>query len=153
MSGGAFARKWAGIEQVVVYDELHELLTRAACSWAGVPLAETQVKQRTREVALLFDAAGSVEPRHWWARLARNRVDCWIETVITEIRNGQVRPPPRSVAHVIAHHRELNGDLLNARIAAVELLHVIRPIFGHFGVHHMASAVETDSGKTLPQAS
>lgn len=124
----AFARKWAGMEQVVLYDELHELLTRAACSWAGVPLVETQVKQRTREIASLFDAAGSVGPKHWWARLARKRADRWIENFITEIQDGRIRPPQHSAAEIIAHHRETNGDLLNPRIAAVELLNVIRPI-------------------------
>lgn len=58
------ARKWARMEQLVLYEELQELLTRAACSWAGVPLAESEVAGRTREITARFDAAGAIGPRH-----------------------------------------------------------------------------------------
>jgi fatty-acid peroxygenase len=44
----------------VLYDESQEILTRAVCAWAGVPLTEPEVAQRTRELTALFDAAGSV---------------------------------------------------------------------------------------------
>ena len=41
----ACARTWSLKGEVVLYDELHVLLTRAACAWAGVPLAEPEVEQ------------------------------------------------------------------------------------------------------------
>lgn len=121
------ARKWASMERVVLYDELHELLTRAVCAWAGVPLTESEVGERTRELTALFDAAGAVGPRHWWARLARKRSERWIEGIVGQIRDGRLRAPEQSAAHVIAWHRDLDGDLLSPRVAAVELLNVLRP--------------------------
>ena len=124
----ARARLWALRNEIVLYDELHELLTRAACAWAGVPLPESQVRQRTHEITALFDAAGSVGPAHWRARWARKRADRWIENIVGRIRSGQIRPPEGSAASIIAEHRGSNGELLSPHVAAVELLNVIRPI-------------------------
>lgn len=121
------ARQWTSMDEVVLYDELHELLTRAVCAWAGVPLAEAEVGRRTREIAAMFDYAGSVGPKHWWSRLARKRAEHWIADVVSQIRAGQLRPPEQTAAHVIAWHRDLNGDLLSPQVATVEVLNVLRP--------------------------
>lgn len=69
----AFARRWRSMDKVVLYDELHELLTRAVCARAGVPLPDREVKQPARELSALFDYAGSLGPKHWWSRLARRQ--------------------------------------------------------------------------------
>ena len=139
-----FARRWASQRDVVLYDELHELLARAVCAWAGVALQEEEVGRRTRELAALFDAAGAVGPRHWWSRFARVRAERWISGVVGEIRDGRLHAPEGSAAHVIAWHREADGQLLDARLAAVELLNVLRPtvavsvylVFVAHALHH-----------------
>lgn len=121
-----FAQRWRSRESVFLY-EIQELLTCAVCAWAGIPLAEAEVKRRTRELTALFDYAGSVGPKHWWSRLARKRADGWIERLVAEIRAGHVQPPQESASYVIAFHRDLEGNLLSPRIAAVEIINVIRP--------------------------
>lgn len=139
----ACVRKWASKDKVVLYDELQELLTRAVCAWAGVPLEESEVGRRTRELTALFDYAGAVGPKHWWSRLTRKRAERWAEGVIEQIRDGKLDAPAQSALQVIASHRELNGALLSPRIAAVELLNVLRPtvavsvyiIFAAYALH------------------
>src|SRR4051794_38179027 len=37
------AHRWQRRGEIVLYDELHELLTRAVCEWACVPLPEHEV--------------------------------------------------------------------------------------------------------------
>lgn len=81
-------RRWASAEEVVLYTELHELLTRAVCAWAGVPLVEQEIDARTREIAALFDHAGSVGIRHLWSRWARKRADHWMAQIIGMNRPG-----------------------------------------------------------------
>ena len=122
-----FAHKWLAMEKVVLYDELHELLTRAACAWAGVPLAGSEVELRTQEIRALFDYAGLVGPKHWWSRLARKRADRWAGSIIDGVRAGRVQPAEATPTYAIAWHRDLNGELLSPDIAGVELLNVIRP--------------------------
>jgi fatty-acid peroxygenase len=123
----AAANAWAEADEIQLYPQLQDLLTRAACEWAGVPLSECEVDVRTRQITALFDAAGAVGPRHWRSRLARKAADRWAETLIENIRAESLRPPPRSAATVFANHRRPNGQRLPARVAGVELLNVIRP--------------------------
>ena len=123
-----YTHRWSSsMNEVVLYDELNELLTRSACTWTGVLLKESEVGRRTRELTALFDYAGSVGPRHWWSRVARKRADRWIEGLIRQIRAGRLHPPEQTAARVIAWYRDLNGELLSPHVAAVELLNVLRP--------------------------
>ncbi|MGW5721465.1 cytochrome P450 [Amycolatopsis sp. NPDC003865] len=111
----------------MLYDELREILTRSVCAWSGVPLAESEVDRRTRELTAMFQYAGSTGPQHWWSRRARTSAERWIADAIGEIRAGRLEPPEQSAAHVIAWHRSVDGELLSPRLAAVELLNVLRP--------------------------
>jgi fatty-acid peroxygenase len=122
-----YARKWESRDRIVLYGQTQEILTRSICAWAGVPLPESEVKQRTRDLTALFDAAGSVGPKHWWSRLERKKADRWIAGVVEQIRAGRLQPPEESAAHLVAWHRELDGELLPPRVAAVELLNILRP--------------------------
>ena len=123
----AFIHRWSSAPRVELYGELHELLTRAVCTWAGVPLREADIPERTRELTAMFDSAGAVGPPHWAARAARNRAEMWIMALIDSIRSGVYPAPEGSAAQRIAWFRDPRGALLDSRIAAVELLNVLRP--------------------------
>lgn len=123
----ASARDWRSMSRVVLYDELPELLTRAVCAWAGVPLPEAEVAGRARDLTSLFDDAGSLGPRHWRARRARIRGELWMRQIVEEVRAGRQVPHEGQALSVIAKHRNLDGTLLDSRVAAVELLNVLRP--------------------------
>ena len=112
-------QRWASMQKIVLYSELHEILMRAVCAWAGLPLAELKIDARTRDTAALFDRAGTVSFRHLRSRWARKRVNHWMEDVIEQIWGGCIQPPERSAAHSVAWHRDLDGKLLPPHIAAV----------------------------------
>ncbi|CAD7025760.1 cytochrome P450 [Pseudorhizobium halotolerans] len=122
-----YAQKWTTMDRVILYDEVQELLTRAVCAWVGVPLPEAEAGRRAAELTALFDYAGSVGPKHWWSRLSRRRCESWIEGIVEQIRAGDLSPPEGSAARVIATWRDQDGALLSPRIAAVELLNILRP--------------------------
>ena len=75
----------------------------------------------------MIDGSGAVGPRHWSGRLGRKRAEAWIRDLIEKVRSHQLNPPTESALSAIAHHRDLQGNLLNKQIAAVELLNVLRP--------------------------
>jgi fatty-acid peroxygenase len=112
---------------VSLYQAARELLMRTACAWAGVPLLENDVARRTREVSALFDYAGAVGPKHWWARLARRRSEAWARGLILDVRAGRLRPEVDTALSRIAFQRDSRERELPLAIAAVELLNLIRP--------------------------
>lgn len=115
----AYARRWSGRE-IELYPQVRELLTRVACEWAGVPLAEDDAPYRTRQLTALFDHAGKRGPRHLWSRLQRKLADRWIEQLIEDARHRNVTDG--TALEVFAKERSLD-----ARTAAVEVLNVVRP--------------------------
>jgi fatty-acid peroxygenase len=146
----AYAQKWSTMDRVVLYDEVCEILTRAACAWSAVPLEESEVALRTRHLTAMFDYAGSIGPRHWQARFARKRAEAWIEEIIQRCRDRQLNVPVDSALYVVANHLDLNGKLLSLNVAAVELLNVLRPIvavavyltFAALALHHYPACRE-----------
>ena len=119
--------KWERMDRVVLFPEVQEMLCRAVCSWAGVPLPERDARRRTREFAAMIDGAGAVGPRNWRGLLLRARTERWIRTVIERVRTYKLEVPDGCAIHVIAWHRDHRGELLDAKTAAVEVINVIRP--------------------------
>lgn len=120
-------RAWADYGAVPLYHALHPLLTRAVCTWAGVPLADDDVNARSAQLVALFDQAAAPGLGHFRSRRARDRIEAWLSHVIDRIRAGHIQVPEDAAAHIVAWHRDADGRLLEPRIAAVELANVLRP--------------------------
>lgn len=118
---------WTAAGQVNLYSAVQLLLTRAVCEWAGVPLPEAEVAVRTRQLTALFDDAGDIGLGHLRSRAARKATERWAANIIEQIRSGQLAGPSSSAASVIANHQEPDGRPMSPRVAAVELLNVLRP--------------------------
>jgi fatty-acid peroxygenase len=122
------AAKWQGAGRVVLYDEFLDILARAACQWAGVPIEEPGFDNRVRDLALLFGSAANSIGGHMRARVARKRSERWAAGLVRSVRAGRLKVPEDRALHIIAHHREMNGQPLSGHIAGVELLNTLRPI-------------------------
>lgn len=121
-----FAR-WPSLPKVEVHRAAQEVLCRAACEWAGVPVSAEEAQQRTAEFAAMVDAAGSFGPHNWHALLTRNRTEHWARGLIDAVRAGHIQPAYDSALNVIARHRDADGELISRKDAAVELINILRP--------------------------
>lgn len=121
------AARWESTKEVSLYDASRELLTRAVCLWSGVPLAEAEVEQRVAELTAMYDWAGSVGPKHWKSRRARESGERWAKGLIEQARALELKVREDRALGMIANHRDERGKLLEAEVAAVELLNVLRP--------------------------
>lgn len=119
---------WQQKQKFELFHEAEKVMCRIACEWAGVPLFASELNQRTSDFSAMIDAFGAVGPRHWSGRTARNRSERWIRTIIDQVRNGERTPPEDTALYAMAWHRDLNGNLLDLQVAAVELINILRPI-------------------------
>ena len=120
-------KRWENERKVVLFDQVQEMLCRAVCAWAGVPLAEEEAARRTRDIAGMIEGSGAVGPRHWQGRLARVRAEKWAEGLVEELRSGRLDAAEGSALQVISTHRGADGRPLERTTAAVELLNILRP--------------------------
>lgn len=120
--------KWEGAEKVELFEEAKNVLCKIACQWAGVPLEESEVKERADDFNAMVDAFGAVGPRHWKGRRARPRAEEWIRDIIENVRAGKTEAEKGTALYEMAFHTELDGSRLDTQMAAVELINVLRPI-------------------------
>lgn len=114
--------------QLVLSGALRLLLTRTVGEWAGIPLPRGTTDRRTRELTALYADAVPLGTRHGRAYLARFSLERWLGALIQRARTGALRPPEQSALATIAWHWDPSGELLPPRVAAVELLNVVRPL-------------------------
>lgn len=123
----AAVSRWEGMDRVVLFDEVRRLLCRAACAWAGVPLPESEVSERTRQLGAMIDGPARFGPYHWYGRWARRRAEGWAKAQVADVRRRRRPEPGPTAVEAIARHRDANGRELPLHDAAVELLNVVRP--------------------------
>lgn len=122
-----YIKKWENMDKVVLFPQVREILSRAVCNWAGVPLTESEVEQRTSDFGAMIDSPATIGLQHWQGRLARDRAELWLGDIIENVRKNKIEVDKEAALYVIAFHRNLQGELLDRRIAAVDLLNVLRP--------------------------
>jgi fatty-acid peroxygenase len=123
-------RSGAGASSIRLIDLVDAVLTRAVCSWAGIPDAVTDDFERTDVLAGMVEHAGDVGPVNWLARVARRRAERLLVGAVEDARAVPASAPPGSALAVIADYREPvwgGEEWLPAEVAAVELLNVLRP--------------------------
>ncbi|MFD5337577.1 cytochrome P450 family protein [Streptomyces hawaiiensis] len=118
---------WRAQPDVVLFDATARVITRGVCRWAGVPLTADEEEPLARDLLAMVDGFATAGPRHWRARRARTRQERRFADLVTDVRSGTVQAPADSVLDRVCHHRDASGAALTPRIAAVELLNVIRP--------------------------
>ncbi|MCB8840011.1 cytochrome P450 [Aurantimonas sp. VKM B-3413] len=112
---------------VRLHDEFRIVLGRAVCRWAGVELEPDELSTLIDEMGAMIANAGSIGPSNWIARARRHHSEALMRKVVEEVRAGFRKPPQDSATHVIAWHRDLDGEPLDLDICAVEMLNILRP--------------------------
>jgi fatty-acid peroxygenase len=137
------AARWSG-HRIVLIDESAEVIAGAVTRWCGVPLTDDEVPSLARDLQAMVDGFASGGLRHWRARRARGRREAWLAHLVQGVRDGTAGVPEGSAVEVVAQHRDAGGERLDPRVAAVELLNVIRPTtavswFVAFSAHALIS--------------
>jgi fatty-acid peroxygenase len=119
--------EWERADRIVLYDEVGPVLCHAVHLWAGVPITPGQVPGRTNDLRAMIEAPAAVGPPHRRGRSARRRAEHGLGTLVKRVRAGTSAAPEGSAAQVVSAYRDPEGQLLDGRVAAVELLNLLRP--------------------------
>lgn len=120
--------KWSKMDQIILYEEVKELLCKAAFKWIGSPLHEDDVKKMTRDLAAMFETPTAIGPTHWLGRGFRNQAEKMIQELIQSTREKKLQFPKNTPLHQFAFHQDKDGNLLDIETAAVEIINLLRPI-------------------------
>lgn len=118
---------WTGNHGVILLYAAQFQLCRVVCEWSGVPLPEGDVAKRRSQLTALIDGAGGIGLRHLNGRKARKEAEAWIADLVTQVRQGALNPAPQTALYVFSHHKDSDGNRLDPKTAAVEILNVLRP--------------------------
>ncbi len=124
-----YAKKWEDQDQAVLFNEAEKLIFESVCEWAGIPLNKNEVNSRTKDVGAMIEGAGSLGARHWRGRVGRRKTEKWIESIVHKTRSASDKGESESqnALQRFSWHRDIEGNLLDRRIVAVELINIIRP--------------------------
>ncbi|MCG8916429.1 cytochrome P450 [Actinokineospora sp. PR83] len=123
----ATVANWVVDRPVTLFEEASRVLTEAVFAWVGLPLPPAEVAPVAADLVTMVDGFATPAPRHFKARAARGRLEKRIADTITGIRDGSVDVAPDSAVRAVASHVDEGGDLLEPRVAAVEVLNIVRP--------------------------
>ncbi|WP_374203472.1 cytochrome P450 [Streptomyces antimicrobicus] len=131
------AARWSERSRVTLFDEVAVVLATAVCAWAGLPHTGRAAARLARDCVAMVDGFATPGPRHWRARRARARQERVLARTVERARAQGARG---KVLERVAGQRDADGELLDARTAAVELLNIVRPTvalawFVTFGAH------------------
>ncbi|MDF2699058.1 MAG: cytochrome [Haloplasmataceae bacterium] len=144
------SRDFENKNTVVLFDETQEIMCKVALRWAGVPFDDFEIKSLANDFGMMIDAFGAVGVRHYKGRIARVKTELWMKNIIEQVRNHKLKQANETALYVIANHRDLNGNLLDLQVAAVELMNIIRPIvaiatyitFGALAIHEQPDCLK-----------
>lgn len=107
--------------------DLHDALVTAygtaVLAWAGTPARGRAAVEISRELARIVDALGYAGTAWIAGWRARHRTERWARRLVRNARSGRLPAPPRSALAQVA----LSQPRLPVRVAAVELLNLVRP--------------------------
>lgn len=121
------AKRWIIEDNVVLFDAASRVLCKAICTWAGIRLDDDTIDLRASQFVSLVDAFGNLGARHFKGTRARKEVEAWISDIIRDVRAGRLIPEPDSALHLCAFYEESNGNILDLKLAAIELINILRP--------------------------
>ncbi|HEX3934555.1 MAG TPA: cytochrome P450, partial [Puia sp.] len=118
---------WQRQPSVNLFEEMSQALCVAICEWADVPFERKEIKRDAADFIAMIDAFGSLGWRNWKGRRARKRAESRIMKVVKEARAETIKAKPATALATVIHYREPSGQLLNDRMAAIELINILRP--------------------------
>jgi len=119
---------WQAGGERTAYDAAVGAIGRAMQAWAGLPGTADARTRWARRQAQIVDGFGSpYSPEYLLTMLNRVWSDRHARELIEAVRAGTLEATAGTALHAWAWHRDRDGELLDARLAGIELQNSFRP--------------------------
>ena len=115
-------------DEIKIYDAAQIVLTRVALRWTGVPFKNDEAEDWASSLSPLFEMASNIGPKHLKSRWSRVQLENKIEGLVKKIRDDSIRVDQTKALYHFSWHKDINGELLDPHVVAVEVLNLLRPI-------------------------
>lgn len=117
--------EWAKRREIVLFDEVNLVLTRAVCRWTGVPVDQIGAARLCHELTSMIENAGRIGPAVLVALNRRRRTEARIKALLDKVRADE--HDPASMLGRIVRFKDHDGRALDPESATVEVLNILRP--------------------------
>lgn len=119
------------MDEVNVYKESIILLTKVGMRFAGVTEHPEKIEQHAMDMDKMIDSFGSIGTAYSGyreAKRARARVEDFLEEQVIATRKGKIHPDKGTALYAFSHWKDMNGNQMDSRLAAIDLMNTIRPL-------------------------
>lgn len=122
------AKEWEKKESIKLFDESKKVLFLSVCEWTAVPYPKENEKEILEDFGYMIYSFGRIGSYYRKGKRSRKRVEHWIEQLIKAVRVGSFQVDERTPLYQMSMCKDIKGELLNIKIAARELINLLRPI-------------------------
>ncbi len=119
---------WVAGGERSAYDAAVGAIGRAMMRWAGIPgTADAKTRWAARQAQIVDGFGVPYSPEFLLAAANRWWSDRHARELVEAVRAGTLEPAPGTALHAWAWHRDPEGELLDAKLAGIELQNSFRP--------------------------
>lgn len=122
-----YATRWETKPYVNLYKESQKVLFESVCQWVGISYEEDNIKRYAESLGRMIYGFARFGKAYREGKEARREIENWVRESVIAVREDGLSVDKRCPLYRISMYHE-NGRLLDAQIAAVELINLIRPI-------------------------
>jgi fatty-acid peroxygenase len=122
------SKEWENKSSIKLFDESKKVLFLSVCEWAAVPYPKKREKEFLEDFGYMIYSFGRVGSYYRKGKRSRKCVEQWIEQLIEEVRLGIFVVDKSTPLYLMSMCKDVNGELVDIKIAARELINLLRPI-------------------------
>ena len=122
------AKEWEKKKSIKLFDESKKVLFLSVCEWTAVPYPKEKEKEFLEDFGYMIYSFGRIGSFYRKGKRSRKCVEHWIEQLIKDVRLGMFAVDKRTPLYQMSMCKDINGELVDIKIAARELINLLRPI-------------------------
>lgn len=124
----SMAKEWENKPSIKLFDESKKVLFLSVCQWSAVPYPRKREEEFLEDFGYMIYSFGRIGSFYRKGKRSRKCVEHWIEQLIEKVRLGIFVVDKQTPLYQMSMCKDVNGELVDIKIAARELINLLRPI-------------------------